>query len=100
MWPLSTKEANAVNTDLRTLDSAGETAWAWLENAGRKEIDALILSHLHEDHANGVLYLFLGFFAIARKPVNWGFYGPCPFKLSWKVQIILPQFYVKVLESL
>ena len=25
MWPLSTKEANAVNTDLRTLDSAGET---------------------------------------------------------------------------
>ena len=82
MWPLSTKEANAVNTDLRTLDSAGETAWAWLENAGRKEIDALILSHLHEDHANGVLYLFLGFFAIARKPVNWGFYGPCPSKLS------------------
>ena len=22
----------------------------------------------------GVLYLFLGFFAIARKPVNWGTY--------------------------
>ena len=60
---------------LNTLDSAGETAWAWLENAGRKEIDALILSHLHEDHANGVLYLFLGFFGIAGKPVKWGFTG-------------------------
>jgi hypothetical protein len=24
-----------------------------------------------------VLYLFLGFFGIARKPVKWGFYGPC-----------------------
>ncbi len=78
MWPLSTKEANAVNTDLRTLDSAGETAWAWLENAGRKEIDALILSHLHEDHANGVLYLFLGFLGIAGKPVKWGLSGYRP----------------------
>ena len=67
---------------LNTLDSAGETAWAWLENAGRKEIDALILSHLHEDHANGALYLFLGFLGIAGKPVKWGFYGPCPSKLS------------------
>ena len=60
---------------MASFHSAGETAWAWLENAGRKEIDALILSHLHEDHANGVLYLFLGFWGIARRPVNWGFSG-------------------------
>ena len=40
-----------------TLENAGETAWAWLENAGRKRIDALVLSHLHEDHANGVTML-------------------------------------------
>ena len=39
---------------LNTLDNAGETAGAWLEHAGRKQLDALVLSHLHEDHANGV----------------------------------------------
>ena len=42
---------------LNTLENAGETAWAWLENAGRKDISALILSHLHEDHVNGVTML-------------------------------------------
>ena len=36
------------------LDNAGETAADWLENAGRKQVDTLILSHLHEDHTNGV----------------------------------------------
>jgi len=39
---------------LGTLENAGETADAWLERAGRKQVDALVLSHLHEDHCNGV----------------------------------------------
>ena len=37
-----------------TLNNAGETAAAWLESAGRDRVDVLVLSHLHEDHANGV----------------------------------------------
>ena len=37
-----------------TLSSAGETAATWLESAGRTRVDTLVLSHLHEDHANGV----------------------------------------------
>ena len=37
-----------------TLNNAGETAAAWLESAGRTGVDTLVLSHLHEDHANGV----------------------------------------------
>ena len=37
-----------------TLDNASETAADWLEGAGRKRVDTLILSHLHEDHTNGV----------------------------------------------
>ena len=36
------------------LSDAGETAATWLESAGRRQIDLLILSHLHEDHVNGV----------------------------------------------
>ncbi len=38
----------------RTAENAGETAAAWLESAGRDSVNVLILSHLHEDHANGV----------------------------------------------
>ena len=30
---------------------------------------------MHIVAVSGVLYLFLGFFGIARKPVNWGFLG-------------------------
>jgi hypothetical protein len=37
---------------------------------------------MHIVAVSGVLYLFLGFFGIARKPVNWGLYGSCPSKLS------------------
>ncbi|MBO6017320.1 MAG: DNA internalization-related competence protein ComEC/Rec2, partial [Oscillospiraceae bacterium] len=37
-----------------TLNNAGETAAEWLESAGRNRVDTLVLSHLHEDHANGV----------------------------------------------
>ena len=37
---------------------------------------------IHAVAVSGVLYLFLGFFGIARKPVNWGLYGPCRSKLS------------------
>ena len=37
---------------------------------------------MHIVAVSGVLYLFLGFFGIARKPVSWGFYGPCRSKLS------------------
>ncbi len=29
----------------------------------------------HLVSVGGVLYLFLGFFTVARKPVNWGFLG-------------------------
>ena len=39
---------------LGNLDNAGETAATWLESAGRSRVDLLVLSHLHEDHANGV----------------------------------------------
>ncbi len=37
-----------------TLSNAGDTAACWLESAGRDRVDLLILSHLHEDHVNGV----------------------------------------------
>ena len=37
-----------------SLTDAGETAANYLNMTGRKGLDALILSHLHEDHANGV----------------------------------------------
>ena len=37
-----------------SLSDAGETAATWLESAGRDAVDLLVLSHLHEDHANGV----------------------------------------------
>ena len=37
-----------------TLNNAGETAANWLESAGRNRVDTLVLSHLHEDHCNGV----------------------------------------------
>ena len=39
---------------MNTLSNAGETAATWLESAGRTKVDTLVLSHLHEDHANGV----------------------------------------------
>ena len=37
-----------------TLDNAGETAGAYLRACGRERVDLLLLSHLHEDHVNGV----------------------------------------------
>ena len=37
-----------------SLSNAGDTAACWLESAGRDRVDLLILSHLHEDHVNGV----------------------------------------------
>lgn len=40
-----------------TLDSAGETAGAYLSTCGRRNVDILILTHLHADHANGVATL-------------------------------------------
>ena len=36
---------------------AGETAGAYLLNRGHRRLDALILTHLHADHANGVCQL-------------------------------------------
>ena len=36
------------------LDSAGNTAADWLSAAGRRHIDLLVLTHLDEDHTNGV----------------------------------------------
>ena len=36
------------------LENAGETAANYLEAAGRGRLDLLVLSHLHDDHCNGV----------------------------------------------
>ena len=36
------------------LENAGETAANYLEGAGRSALDLLVLSHLHDDHCNGV----------------------------------------------
>lgn len=40
-----------------TLENAGETAAAYLISRNVHELDALVLTHLHSDHANGVLSL-------------------------------------------
>ncbi len=40
-----------------SLNNAGETAGAYLRSRGRQQIDALLLTHLHADHANGVTML-------------------------------------------
>lgn len=40
-----------------TLDNAGSVAASYLISRGVKSLDALILTHLHADHANGVLTL-------------------------------------------
>ena len=40
-----------------TLENAGETAAAYLISRNVHELDALVLTHLHSDHANGVLML-------------------------------------------
>ena len=37
-----------------SLDNAGEVVGAYLNSCGRKDVDVLILTHLHSDHANGV----------------------------------------------
>ena len=39
---------------LWSLENAGETAGAYLSACGRKQVDLLILTHLDEDHVNGV----------------------------------------------
>lgn len=40
-----------------TLENAGETAAAYFISRNVHELDALVLTHLHSDHANGVLKL-------------------------------------------
>ncbi len=40
-----------------TLQNAGNTAGAYLNARGRKDIDLLILSHMQKDHVNGVAQL-------------------------------------------
>lgn len=40
-----------------TLDNAGDRAIAYLKGCGRKKVDLLLLTHLHADHANGVIKL-------------------------------------------
>lgn len=42
---------------LYTLENAGEQAGAYLRNCGRDHIDLLLLTHLHNDHCNGVTML-------------------------------------------
>lgn len=38
-------------------DNAGDRAGAYLASCGRKSVDLLLLTHLHADHANGVIRL-------------------------------------------
>ena len=40
-----------------TWDDAGDTAGEYLLSRGRRSIDALVLTHLHSDHANGAARL-------------------------------------------
>lgn len=40
-----------------TLENAGEQTGAYLISCGRKQVDALLLTHLHADHCNGVSML-------------------------------------------
>ena len=42
---------------INNLDNAGELAAKYLISRGRKEIDLLVLTHIHSDHANGVVDL-------------------------------------------
>jgi ComEC/Rec2-related protein len=37
-----------------SLTNAGETAGEYLQSCGRYNVDCLVLTHLHEDHVNGV----------------------------------------------
>lgn len=52
-----TQGENAVLIDcggMGSWDNAGDTASEFLLGSGRRRIDALVLTHLHADHANGV----------------------------------------------
>lgn len=40
-----------------TAENAGDTAGAYLRSKGVSHIDALVLTHLHDDHANGAVRL-------------------------------------------
>ncbi len=40
-----------------TLDNAGERTGSYLMASGRRQVDALLLTHLHADHCNGVTML-------------------------------------------
>lgn len=42
---------------INSLENAGEQAGRYLLSRGRKRLDVLVLTHLHEDHANGVTML-------------------------------------------
>ena len=39
-------------------DNAGDTAGKYLLSCGREKINLLLITHLHEDHANGITHLF------------------------------------------
>lgn len=43
--------------NINNLDNAGALAGEYLISCGRKRVDVLLLTHLHADHANGVLRL-------------------------------------------
>ena len=42
---------------INSMDNAGELAGRYLLSRGRKNVDALVLTHLHQDHSNGVTML-------------------------------------------
>ena len=42
---------------IHSLDNAGDVAAAYLKSCGREAVDVLMLTHLHSDHANGVVRL-------------------------------------------
>lgn len=54
----------AVVLDCGGTENAGELAADYLLSAGKRYVDAVVLSHLHEDHTNGVETL------LARLPVG------------------------------
>ena len=56
--------------NINSLDDAGDQAGSYLCSRGREDIDLLVLTHLHADHADGVLRL------MAYLPVKEILVGP------------------------
>lgn len=51
------KHLSLVDCGGDTFENAGDLAADYIQNAGRSRIDLLVLTHFHEDHANGAVQL-------------------------------------------